>query len=92
MCGLIYFHMIHEKEAFKISLDFNRNSRDDGRKMVGFFLVELTWPMAKLFQLFGITYLVGKISRSNWICFRVRFGRRMVSERWKLDRKFGLLV
>ena len=25
----------------------------------------LAWPMAKLFQLLGITYLVGKISRSN---------------------------
>ena len=28
---------------------------------------ELTWPVAKRLKLFGITYLVGKISRSN--CF-----------------------
>ena len=26
----------------------------------------LTWPMAKRLKLFGITYLVGKISRSNF--------------------------
>ncbi len=26
----------------------------------------LTWPVAKRFKLFGITYLVGKISRSNF--------------------------
>ena len=25
----------------------------------------LTWPISKLLKLFGITYLVGKISRSN---------------------------
>ena len=28
--------------------------------------VILTWPMAKRLKLFGITYLVGKISRSNF--------------------------
>ena len=27
----------------------------------------LTWPMAKLFQLFGITYLVGKIKFKPFI-------------------------
>ena len=27
---------------------------------------KLTWPMAKRLKLFGITYLVGKISRSNF--------------------------
>ncbi len=42
----------------------------------------LTWPMAKVFQLFGITYLVGKISRSNfffsgsigWVSFSTSSG------------------
>ena len=34
--------------------------------------VGLTWPMAKRLKLSGITYLVGKISRSNF-CFRVHW-------------------
>ena len=35
----------------------------------------LTWPMAKLYKLFGIPYLVGKISRSNFF-----FGVHWLSE------------
>ena len=42
-------------------------------------MVNLTWPMAKLFQLFGITYLVGKISRSNFY-FRVHWLSEKFSE------------
>ena len=34
----------------------------------------LTWPMDKRLKLFGITYLVGKISRSNFFFFRVQDG------------------
>ena len=31
-----------------------------------FLIGTLTWPMAKRLKLFGITYLLGKISRSNF--------------------------
>ena len=36
---------------------------EKGNLCVLVFLFLLTWPMAKLEKLFGITYLVGKISR-----------------------------
>lgn len=36
------------------------------------YFQRITWPMAKPFQLFGVTYLVGRISRSNFF-FSVRW-------------------
>ena len=36
------------------------------KEYLGPCLLKLHWPMAKRLKLFGITYLVGKISRSNF--------------------------
>ena len=46
------------KSGQKMSSDLGDLGRAD---------LQLTWPMAKRFKLFGITYLVGKLSRSNFL-------------------------
>ena len=44
-----------------------------GKQAGGQLMVNcLTWPMAKRLKLFGITYSIGKISRSNFY-FRVHW-------------------
>ena len=67
-------------------------------------LKHLTWPMAKLFQLLGITYLVGKIDRSIFY-FRLPFAivrtvlfwgfedkRHMLAKIGKHEELFGLMI
>ena len=55
----------------------------------GFFFFKglgvcLTWPVAKRLKLFGITYLVGKMSSSNFF-FRVFQKKRQVGPGMKID-------